>query len=65
MSVTAPCDVDDFCYANTLLIQDYLNLPNVFSALSIPSAVKKFYVGSDAVAGAFELTMDRSSPSPP
>jgi cathepsin A (carboxypeptidase C) len=56
--ITAPCDIDDFCYANTGLIQDYLNLPDVFSALGVPSAVKKFLVGGPDVSEAFEKTND-------
>jgi cathepsin A (carboxypeptidase C) len=56
--VTAPCDIDDFCYANTGLIQEYLNLNSSFAALSIPKQVKKFEVGSDAVSAAFQLTND-------
>jgi cathepsin A (carboxypeptidase C) len=56
--VTAPCDIDDFCYANTGLIQDYLNLESSFSALSIPKQIKNFTVGSDDIARAFELTND-------
>lgn len=57
--VTAPCYLDDFCYANTGLIQDYLNLPGSFAALSVPSAVKNFSVGSTEISDAFELTNDR------
>jgi cathepsin A (carboxypeptidase C) len=56
--VTAPCDIDNFCYANTQLLQDYLNLESSFSALSIPKEVKNFTAGSDAVSQAFELTND-------
>jgi len=56
--ITAPCDIDDFCYANTALIQDYLNLDTSFAALGVPSVVKNFNVSSDAVAMAFELTGD-------
>lgn len=56
--VTAPCDVDDFCYANTILLQDYLNLDTTFTALSIPKEVKNFTAGSMAVENAFMLTND-------
>ncbi|TVY78363.1 Carboxypeptidase Y-like protein, partial [Lachnellula suecica] len=56
--ITAPCDIDDVCYANTALIQDYLNLPSSFSALSVPSAVKNFSVVSEEIERAFQLTSD-------
>ena len=56
--ITAPCDIDNFCYANTALIQDYLNLPSSFNALGVPSTIKNFTVGSDAIQEAFELTDD-------
>ena len=56
--VTIPCDIDEFCYANTGLIEDYLNLPSSFNALGVPSSVHNFSSGSDAVSGAFMLTND-------
>jgi len=56
--VTAPCDIDNFCYANTELLQDYLNLESSFAALSIPKEVKEFTAGSEAVEAAFFLTND-------
>ncbi|TVY43021.1 Carboxypeptidase Y-like protein [Lachnellula subtilissima] len=40
--ITAPCDIDSFCYANTALIQDYLNLPSTFRALSVPAFITNF-----------------------
>ena len=58
IQVTAPCDIDDFCYANTALIEEYLNLDSSFAALSPPKVIKKFSVASYAVADAFELTND-------
>lgn len=57
-AVTAPCDIDEFCYANTALIQDYLNMKHVWKALGVPSQVQKFVVGSEAVAEAFSRTAD-------
>ncbi|RDW81858.1 carboxypeptidase-4 [Coleophoma cylindrospora] len=56
--ITAPCDIDDFCYANTALIEEYLNLPPIFAALGVPPFLKNFTVGSDAVAEAFTLSND-------
>jgi cathepsin A (carboxypeptidase C) len=58
VQVTAPCDIDAFCYANTALIEEYLNLDSSFAALSPPKVIKKFSVASYAVAEAFELTND-------
>jgi cathepsin A (carboxypeptidase C) len=58
VQVTAPCDLENFCYPNTALIEDYLNLDSSFSALGVPNVVKKFHVGSNAVADAFQLTND-------
>jgi cathepsin A (carboxypeptidase C) len=56
--VTAPCDIDMFCYANTALIQTYLNRESSFAALGVPKAIKNFNVSSDAIADAFTLTND-------
>ena len=56
--VTAPCDIDDFCYANTFLVQKYLNLKSSFAALGVPSEVKNFTIASDAVSSAFQRTND-------
>jgi cathepsin A (carboxypeptidase C) len=58
VQVTAPCDIDDFCYANTALIEEYLNLNSSFAALNPPKVIKKFSVASYAVADAFEITND-------
>lgn len=62
--ITAPCDIDDFCYVNTGYIQIYLNLPHVQAALGIektmPAHGGHFAVGSEEVAAAFELTNDLS-----
>ena len=56
--ITIPCDIDDFCYINTALIEEYLNLPSSFNALGVPSSVENYTVGGDDVAHAFELTND-------
>ncbi|KAF4631889.1 hypothetical protein G7Y89_g6241 [Cudoniella acicularis] len=56
--ITAPCDIDDFCYANTALIQTYLNLPSSFTSLSVPKTIKNYTVLSEAVESAFERTND-------
>lgn len=56
--ITAPCDIDDLCYANSLLVEKYLNLPSSFGALNPPSQIKKFKLMSNATATAFQLTND-------
>lgn len=56
--ITAPCDMDDFCYIDTQRIQDYLNMEKVFKALGVPRAVKNFSVASWEVAEAFGATND-------
>jgi len=56
--ITAPCDVDVFCYKSSPLIQEYLNLPDSFAALSVPSAVKTFKLLSKPVEDSFRLTED-------
>ncbi|KUJ12149.1 serine carboxypeptidase [Mollisia scopiformis] len=56
--ITAPCDLDEFCYPETELVQDYLNLESSFNALGVPKNVRKFEVGSHAVEEAFQLTED-------
>jgi cathepsin A (carboxypeptidase C) len=43
----------------TAMIEDYLNLPSSFAALSVPEEVTSFSVGSMEVSRAFELTNDR------
>jgi cathepsin A (carboxypeptidase C) len=56
--ITAPCEMDGFCYKNIEMIQKYLNKRWVFEALGVPKAVSKYEVASDAVAIAFSLTND-------
>jgi len=56
--ITAPCDLDNFCYPETLLIQDYLNTPKIFKALGVPSAIVNFSIVSWEVLRAFSLTND-------
>jgi cathepsin A (carboxypeptidase C) len=58
--ITIPCEIDDICYANSLLIEKYLNLPSSFAALGVPSNIKKFELMSGAVESAFQLTNDLS-----
>lgn len=56
--ITAPCDDDIFCYANSAFINDYLNLNSSFAALRVPPAIEKYDIMSNAIAGAFQLTND-------
>jgi len=56
--ITAPCDLDNFCYPETLLIQDYLNTPRIFKALGVPSAIVNFSISSWEVSRAFASTND-------
>ncbi|KAF1989073.1 alpha/beta-hydrolase [Aulographum hederae CBS 113979] len=54
--ITKPCDVDDICYKEALLIEDYINSKPVWSALGVPSTVKNYTAEAYDVANAFELT---------
>jgi cathepsin A (carboxypeptidase C) len=57
--ITHPCETkDEMCYLEIPNIGKYLNLPWVWEALHIPSAVKKYEVYSYNVSEAFELTND-------
>ena len=59
--ITAPCDIDDFCYVSTDRVQAYLNLPDVQSALHIKKsmpAFRNYSVGSTDVMRAFSRTND-------
>lgn len=40
--ITAPCDIDDFCYTNTEYIQSYLNLPHVQAAFQIEKSMPAY-----------------------
>jgi cathepsin A (carboxypeptidase C) len=56
--VTAPCDMDDLCYINSLWIEEYLNTNSVFVALGVPPEIKNYSISSIAVQDAFVLTED-------
>jgi cathepsin A (carboxypeptidase C) len=56
--ITRPCDLDDLCYAESHLIEEYLNLPTSFAALSVPSQLKSYSIYSQDVEMAFQLTND-------
>lgn len=54
--VTAPCDVEGFCYQAADSVKKYLNSPAVWEALSPPEQVKEFTLESQAVVDAFGTT---------
>jgi cathepsin A (carboxypeptidase C) len=59
--ITAPCDIDDFCYKSTNDVQHYLNLPHVQRALHIEPwmpSYRNYSISSNAVADAFQTTND-------
>ncbi|KAJ5104368.1 alpha/beta-hydrolase [Penicillium alfredii] len=56
--ITAPCEIDNICYIEAARIEQYLNSPRVWNALSPPKQVKKYKIDSDAVARAFGTTSD-------
>ncbi|KAF2709095.1 carboxypeptidase Y precursor [Pleomassaria siparia CBS 279.74] len=49
---------DDLCYVEIPLIEKYLNLPWVFEALGVPSAITNYSIVSSEISDAFELTND-------
>ena len=60
--ITAPCEIEDFCYISTMYVQEYLNLPWVQNALHVtedmPAYGGNYSVSSKAVSAAFDLTND-------
>lgn len=47
------------------MIELYLNMPHVFDALAVPSAIAKYSVASDDVAEAFALGIDEGISTEP
>lgn len=56
--VTAPCEIDRFCYRRTDMIEKYLNLESSLNAIGVPSDVHNYSVASAEVSTAFALTSD-------
>lgn len=56
--VTAPCEVDDFCYIETVRIQHYLNSKVIWDALSPPKLIKRYEIAATSVALAFAQGSD-------
>ncbi|KAJ5796446.1 carboxypeptidase Y [Penicillium psychrosexuale] len=54
--ITAPCEIDELCYKKAGYIQEYLNSPAVWNALSPPDEVKEYKLESSAVVQAFGTT---------
>lgn len=50
--------MDDLCYLSSAMIQNYLNLPDVWEALDVPKAITNYSIMSGAVSDAFTLTND-------
>lgn len=65
VAVTAPCEIDEFCYPETNLIEEYMNTKLVWNALEPPSAVKNYTIFSPAVAWAFGLAGDEGLTTQP
>jgi cathepsin A (carboxypeptidase C) len=64
-TVTAPCEIDLFCYPSTPMIAKYLNLKSSFDALGVPSAIQNYSLQSPGVARAFELSVDEGISTAP
>jgi cathepsin A (carboxypeptidase C) len=56
--ITVPCEDEITCYKNTVFIEKYLNLPEVFSALGVPPAIKKYRMISEKISRSFGTTND-------
>ncbi|KAK4691574.1 hypothetical protein P7C71_g5451, partial [Lecanoromycetidae sp. Uapishka_2] len=51
--ITAPCEVEDVCYVESVRIQYYLNSKVIWNALSPPEHIKKFEIFAEPVIIAF------------
>ncbi|KAL3451209.1 alpha/beta-hydrolase [Aspergillus insuetus] len=56
--ITAPCEIDEMCYIQAALIEQYLNTPAVWDALQPPRQIKEYKFVSQPVIDAFEKTSD-------
>ncbi|KNG87294.1 hypothetical protein ANOM_004946 [Aspergillus nomiae NRRL 13137] len=56
LDVTTPCEIDDICYVQAAHIQQYLNSPAVWAALSPPKQITEYKFVSDNVIQAFDTT---------
>ncbi|OQD83817.1 hypothetical protein PENANT_c015G03269 [Penicillium antarcticum] len=58
---TGTCAIDDFCYKRSEYIQQYLNTPAVWDALSPPDEIKEYKLSSDAIEKSFQATPEMMS----
>jgi cathepsin A (carboxypeptidase C) len=56
--ITAPCEIDDMCYIQAARVEQYLNSPAVWEALSPPNQITEYKMVSEAVIQAFAKTSD-------
>ncbi|GFF82334.1 carboxypeptidase Y [Aspergillus lentulus] len=56
--ITAPCEIDDMCYIQAVRVEQYLNSPAVWEALSPPKQITEYKMVSEAVIQAFAKTSD-------
>ncbi|KAA8646896.1 putative carboxypeptidase Y [Aspergillus tanneri] len=56
--ITAPCEVDEVCYAQAARVEQYLNSPAVWDALLPPKQIKEFQLEAASVVRAFDSTSD-------
>ncbi|KAJ5305810.1 hypothetical protein N7508_004825 [Penicillium antarcticum] len=59
--ITGTCAIDDFCYKRSEYIQQYLNTPAVWDALSPPDEIKEYKLSSDAIEKSFQATPEMMS----
>ncbi|PWY91636.1 alpha/beta-hydrolase [Aspergillus sclerotioniger CBS 115572] len=56
--ITAPCEVDGICYIEAAHIEQYLNSPSVWKALSPPKEMKEYNYMANSVSLAFDRSSD-------
>ncbi|EAL91158.1 putative carboxypeptidase Y [Aspergillus fumigatus Af293] len=56
--ITAPCEIDDMCYIQAVHVEQYLNTPAVWNALSPPKQISEYKMVSEAVIDAFAKSSD-------
>ncbi|KAF7164724.1 hypothetical protein CNMCM6106_001136 [Aspergillus hiratsukae] len=56
--ITAPCEIDEMCYIQAARVEQYLNTPAVWKALSPPKQITEYKIVSEAVIEAFAKTSD-------
>lgn len=56
--VTHPCEFDNICYIEASWIQEYLNTPKIWDALSPPKQIKQYNITSERISNSFQKTAD-------